>query len=857
MRELPDVPMDDLDRVARLQAAAMQASDDSRPALAARRLRSALSLLDREPNAAVRGRVLVSLAWAESERGRVEQGYRLLDEAERLLPAGQRPVVHAQRAVLLHRYGRNEASLREFETAIQGLTERDHPLDLAKALNNRSLLHLEAGEIGAAREDLQRCLRISVRNSIAVGAALIRVNLGCLDVVAGDLPAALQAFAAARGEYERVAPGRMPGLAIERARALIAAGLFREADRDLAEALRQARDQHGSHTYAVAMQVRAEAALLAGHPAAAMAWARQARTLFLARRNSRSAALNALLALRAEFAGTESTGTATLPADFVDRARRLAAKLRTMGLPEDARVSALVAARAVGRRSPAAAERLIQRYGRPGRLDRLDTRLLWRLSRAETALAAGRRREASRHLSAGVAALHRHRAQLGCLDLQTGASAHGRDLIRAGLGAALRQGSVAAVYRWSERARAQAMLLPPVRPPQDPGWAAALEALRQTRHALREAELAGRSTGELRTRAEALQRSVREQSWSTRGSEHAKPPVPATLAEVRAGLRDAALVAYLRDSEALAALVVTGSSVDVVPLGGYRAAEEAVLRVRADLDTRAGRSMPRRLADAVQVATRRDATTLAAAVFDPLRSLLGDRELVLVPTGLLMTTPWAVLPGCRGRPVTVAPSATAWLAARRRAGGAVTGGAATGGAATGGTALVAGPGIDRGEDEIAAIADFYPRATVLTAGAATPAATLRSLNGAAVAHLAAHGRHQTENALFSTLELATGPMLGYDLPRLDRPPRLVVLSSCELGLSDVRPGDESFGLSSALLVAGTATVVSSVSRVADDAAMEAMVGFHGALAAGKSPAVALAASVSADRGAGFLCLGAG
>ena len=50
---------------------------------------------------------------------------------------------------------------------------------------------------------------------------------------------------------------------------------------------------------------------------------------------------------------------------------------------------------------------------------------------------------------AGMAILHRHRARFGCLDLQTGASAHGRDLARAGLAAALAAGSVPAVHRWS------------------------------------------------------------------------------------------------------------------------------------------------------------------------------------------------------------------------------------------------------------------------------------------------------------------------------------------------------------------------------------------------------------------------
>jgi tetratricopeptide (TPR) repeat protein len=833
-----------LARADRLYAAGLAASDDGRPALAARRLRAALRLWpDIEDSG--RGRVLVSLAWAESERGRVDLGFELLDEAEPLLPADGRPVLYAQRAVLLLRTGRNELALPEFGRAIAGLSERDGPLDLVKALNNRSLLHLDAGRVGAARDDLHRGLRIARRHDLALVAALLRVNLGCLDVVAGDLPAALGTFTAARTSYEHLAPGRLPALAVEQARALVAAGLFGQADRQLAAAIDQSGTQGQDHIRADALQVRAEANLLAGRADAAAEWALAAQADFLRRGNRRRAALASLLALRA--ATLTPDGPCAPPpapgaagAGIVADARRLAAELARLGLREDARVAALVAARALAADDVPGAARLARRYGPPARHDRLDTRLLWRLTRAEIDRAAGRTAEAGRHLSAGMATLHRHRAQLGCLDLQTGASAHGRDLARAGLAAALTDGPVAAVYRWSERARAQALLLPPVRPPDDPAVASALEDLRQTRYALRSAELAGHPSAALRGRAEALQRRIREQAWAIRGADATVVPAPAGLAKVRAELGETVLVAYVNDGTRLHALVITPTGAEVVALGECRAAEEAVLRVRADLDTAAGRAMPRRLAEAVAAATARNAAILDDLVLSPLRGLLADRDLVVVPTGLLMTTPWALLPTCAGRPVTVAPSATAWLAARHRPND------------TTGTVLVAGPDNRRSPEEIRGIAALRPGSTVLTDGDATPAATLRALDGAALAHLAAHGRHEAENALFSALDLAGGPVLGYDLQRLGRPPAMVVLSSCELGLTEVRPGDETFGMASALLASGTTTVVASVSRVADDAATDAMLRFHRSIAAGRAPAAALAAAAA---GTGFVCLG--
>ncbi|WP_244211386.1 C50 family peptidase, partial [Amycolatopsis kentuckyensis] len=39
---------------------------------------------------------------------------------------------------------------------------------------------------------------------------------------------------------------------------------------------------------------------------------------------------------------------------------------------------------------------------------------------------------------------------------------------------------------------------------------------------------------------------------------------------------------------------------------------------------------------------------------------LGDGPLVIVPTGRLHELPWPALPGCRGRPVSLAPSAALW-----------------------------------------------------------------------------------------------------------------------------------------------------------------------------------------------------
>jgi CHAT domain-containing protein len=156
-----------------------------------------------------------------------------------------------------------------------------------------------------------------------------------------------------------------------------------------------------------------------------------------------------------------------------------------------------------------------------------------------------------------------------------------------------------------------------------------------------------------------------------------------------------------------------------------------------------------------------------------------------------------------------------------------------------------------------------PDAVALTGGRATVAAALAALDGAGSAHIATHGEFRADNPLFSFLQLVDGPLTVYDLSALRRPPRLLILSACDTGLSTVHPGDELQGLSAALLGLGTRAVVASLGPVDDDATRQLMVTLHGRLRAGVGAATALAEAQAAldpaydTTGASFVCLGAG
>jgi CHAT domain-containing protein len=107
------------------------------------------------------------------------------------------------------------------------------------------------------------------------------------------------------------------------------------------------------------------------------------------------------------------------------------------------------------------------------------------------------------------------------------------------------------------------------------------------------------------------------------------------------------------------------------------------------------------------------------------------------------------------------------------------------------------------------------------------------------------------------LDLADGPLMAYDVQQLGAAPAHVVLSSCDVGRTVVRTGDETLGFTAALLYSGTRTVVSAVGRVPDDSVADVMVAYHRALAGGAPPARALADCTAGGPLMPFVCFGAG
>ena len=157
--------------------------------------------------------------------------------------------------------------------------------------------------------------------------------------------------------------------------------------------------------------------------------------------------------------------------------------------------------------------------------------------------------------------------------------------------------------------------------------------------------------------------------------------------------------------------------------------------------------------------------------------------MVLVPPADLLTAPWGLLPVFADALLTVSPSATLWASARgRRDRG------------TGHIALVTGPGLSTGETEVTTLSPLHARAQAVSGPDATVAGALEVLDGARLAHVAAHGTFRADAPMFSSLQLSDGPLTVHDLDRLERPPVEMVLSACDSGNAAPIGAHEALGL---------------------------------------------------------------
>lgn len=782
--------------------------------------------------------ISISIAATVAETLGVQPGTATLRDARALAEQVDDPAlmvkVHCQAAFIAARTGRFDDAQGELDAA-ESLLEHAEPRERLTILINGGNLRMLRGELGAARRRFARAIEYAEQQHQPTEAFTALHNLGYAEFLAGRLPDAIRAMDAAGELTVEISRGVW---LLDRARVLGEAGLVQAADGSLAAAAEIFRRDRLTQDLAETELERARCALIAGQVQASRRFAMRARDRFRRRGSDRWRRDAELVLLQGDLAAGRPGRRLTGPA------LRLREEFERDGARLSARTAALIAAEAhLSAGEHEAASRTLADLAPATRRDPITTRLHAGYVRARMDLASGRRSAARRRAQRALADLAAYQASFGSIDLATAAAVHGRRLADLDLAVALDSGRPEHVLESAERTRAVARRLPAVRPPDDPEAAELLAELRQTVEAQRQAEQLHEPVAELLERRHELEARIAARGWSRVGGGVVREV--ATVDEVRTALGDATLVSFSRADDALHAVVVAADGLRLVALGDAVAVDEQVRRVRADLDVLAQPRLPAALRAAVSASCTHSLATLDKALLAPLG---GARRLVVVSTGVLGQLPWGLLPSLGGVPVVVTPSVTAWHAAATAAAGS----------RSRHVVAIAGPGVDRGTDEVAAVARAWggTPSRQVTGAAATAAAFSGAMSQARIAHVAAHGVHQTENPLFSSVRLADGPLFAHELDQSAHTPDHVVLSACELGLATVRPGDEALGLTSVLLHLGTRSVVAGVARVSDDLAAAAMADYHVRLQAGADSAQALAATLQAHPGLPFVCFGA-
>jgi len=823
------------------------------------KLRRALRMLGdaADPDLAeVKVRILISLAYCEAEERSFDEGVEHLHTAEKHLAdvpdqrirAELESTIDAQHGLMLMRVNRVAESIAKLDRAV-AVDERaraqgfvDH-LGYGFNLLNRGLAYVALGRTRLALKDMRRCIEV-VDEGLVDGhsdpvdlqrlGGIAHHNLGTVARRAGDIPSALRDYRAVARSLQKIAPSMLPKVRRDYAEAFLAGGLAQDAAIQLDEALPELARQRDHQNLAEAEALRASAALIDGDHATARRMASSARRRFLRRGNETWAAIASLTRLRSEAVTALETGhvAKALP----PKALALGDELSGLRLVDEAAVARMLAVRLELRRGAIdVAQRRLAEIPTPRRVSPVDHRMLLRLCKAELAVATGHRRSVFAQARGGLTELGRLRDRLGGLEMVSGTAVHGRELGELAVRLVLQERKVDArqLFDWLERTRAQVYRYDPLPPMDDAELEDRVQEYRTLSREVQQARVAGRRVHDLIAKHGAVQREVMRLGW--RETPWGRPRPIASLAEVMARIEDRALVSYVVSGDGIGAVVVADGRARFVRLGAAVDAANAARELRADLDVLSPDHLARPIAAAVSNSARLRAARLDEQLLRPLAGVIGDRELVVVPTGDLYAVAWGTLPSLRGRPVAVAPSATAWLTAMRSPE-----------PVTGPTVLAAGPDLAAAVGEVSRLRDHYPDAVLLDGPRASVHDVLTALDGARLAHVAAHGTHEPENALFSRLELADGPLYAHEMSRLRKPPEHVVLAACELGGSRIRPGDEALGFAGALLAIGCRAVTASVTRVGDLAAATAMADYHGRLAAGAQPAVALAETTAID-----------
>ena len=767
--------------------------------------------------------VRASLGTALALAGRTQQGLALLDQAVQASHGGHAGRVLMRRAHVFWDVGRFHDAYKDLGRALPYLRRAGDTVWEARSLMLRAYVFLGLGLPGRAAADFARAEELFATSEQELEYAKSRHNRGVTALSRGDLPEALAYFDEAEGRYDALGE-TLVELAIDRCSALLAAGLAGEAAQETETALSRLPSEGGiAYRKAELLFAAATAALAAGRPADARQRARQARRQFQTQRRALWEARASLVLAEARYAAGEYS-----PA-LLRYAEEVAARLEASRAGEAMQAHLLAGRIALSRGSVAIADPHLERAATSRRRGPPLPRSVAWLARALQADARGNTRATVLACARGLDALEEHQMRLGATELRAYGTAHGSELATLAQHDALKRGDVRRLLYWSERWRATALAArsAPIR--EDKELAAELEALRSVSRRLGETEMAASRRNALERERRRLEAAVQARTRRQPGS-HKPGEGGFDLDELFDELGPNTLIELVTVDSVLHVIIVKGRRVRLHTVGNI-----------PERDVQMTRFVLRRLAHRPsqpegELMLNHAGTRLESALLGDMAAELGDGPIVVIPPGRLAAVPWTLMPSLRDRVVTVAPSASTWLRARRMRPPSPRR-----------VALVVGPGLATMGAEVAPLRSRYPEAVVHGHGSATADHVLSALDGAWLAHIAAHSTFRADNPMFSSILLDDGPLTVHDFERLGRAPYQMVLAGCDSGVAAPVGADELLGLVSSLGPLGAAGIVASVVPVNDVAAVPLMLALHDALQRGATlPEALQAARQAAD-----------
>lgn len=216
------------------------------------------------------------------------------------------------------------------------------------------------------------------------------------------------------------------------------------------------------------------------------------------------------------------------------------------------------------------------------------------------------------------------------------------------------------------------------------------------------------------------------------------------------------------------------------------------------------------------------ATRLYERLVRPFAKIIGNKNVLLVPHGILHYLPFAALsdgqaPFIQQRNIRFLPSTTTQRYLSRKI-------------ALRNVALIIGnPDLGKkeldlpsAEKEAGMVAEILKGSDVFTRSQASETLIKRKAGQYRYLHIASHGQFRADNAMASRVLLSQdadndGSLTVNEIYGLRLAAELVTLSACETGLGKTTSGDDVLGLTRGLLYAGSSNVVASLWEVDDEA----------------------------------------